>query len=108
MTLPTDLAIAILTRLEADGYLEKGARFKDASLLPTVAGTIGAYMGEVREEFAKFCIWWADIGHKEHDRKMTFWKCDRPMCKSLVETIADLSRQLETTPDALAPLPQRS
>lgn len=110
MNLQTEMAVAILIKLEADGYLKAGARFKDETLLPKVADIIGACLESTREEFAKFCIWWAEIGHQTHQpteaqapfAKRDFWHCSNPMCLSLVGTIADLSRELNTTPSALA------
>lgn len=113
MNLANEIAVDILTRLESDGYLKADTRFKNPALLPTIAGLIDARLKSTREEFAKFCIWWAEIGHAAHRPEISeppyqhpdFWHCPQPMCSSLVQTIHDLARELQTTPDAIASLP---
>jgi len=83
--------------LEAGGYISKAARWKDPSLLPQVAALIDTKLVSTRQEFAKFCIWWADIAHNAHIKydaaispfEQDFWHCTQPLCLSLVGTVSE-------------------
>lgn len=110
MNLATEIAVHVVTELEQKGYLKQGTRWKDETLLPMVAKVVDDHLSSTRVEFARFCIWWAEIGHSGHAPKETeapfaprdFWHCQQPMCLSLVGTIVDLSRELKSTPSAIA------
>lgn len=109
VNLQTEIAVAVAMMLEADGYLNQGTRWKDAGLVPKMAAVIEGRLTATREEFARFCIWWADISHHDHKPDATsapfaprdFWHCQQPMCLSLVGTIHDLARDLKTDPAKL-------
>lgn len=110
MNLQTEIAVAVAMMLEADGYLNQGTRYKDAGLIPKMATVIESRIAATREEFARFCIWWADISHADHKPNpfnapfapRDFWHCQHAMCLSLVGTIADLAHELKTNPTTLA------
>lgn len=112
MSLGTDIALSVVTLLDEKGYLRPGIKHKDAHIVPLLGAEIDKDLADMKKDWIKFCTWWGEISHNQHPSlpptssypfaDKTFWKCQHPMCLSLVGTIADLSR--ETDPAATPPV----
>lgn len=104
----TQIGIDIVKVLERDGYLKKGA-WNDCVLLPKITEIVDERFVAVREQAARFCLWWAERGHTAHsaapghDHTLTdFWHCSNTLCLSLAGTLVDLAQDLKPTTPAPA------
>lgn len=96
----TELAVAILEKLQHSGYLTRDAHKIALTVLKDTELVISTHTAERRKALAGYFTWWGRIAHEDHKESNVadFWLCQHPMCESLVRSIHDFSR--ETQPAA--------